>query len=156
MKRQFCRATVHVNNRQKTRHLRSTSISGLKTMDTSVVHGYPLLGLLNGSLFSLSLLYSRHSQMHTHTHTSAHRFTSDTSSGEAFCIWRRPNSLGWLSEKRLWPQIMKHIIGPAFTLSRERRSVFVCLPVSVSVCLPVWGTLFIYFSSFLFKSRIEM
>lgn len=68
----------------------------------------------------------------THPHTDLQRGTPNDG---AFCIWRRPNSLGWLSEKRLWPQIMKYIIGPAFTVKRENiQYVWVCPCVCLSVC----------------------
>lgn len=82
--------------------------------------------------FKLFLLICSHSLFPSHTHTHTHSQV-DTQSDGALCIWRRPNSLGWLSEKRLWPQIMKCIIGPAFTVKRENMFVYVCLPVCVSL-----------------------
>lgn len=129
------------------------------------VHSYILLCLLKCSLSFNSfftLISLSRSLSHTHTQKACQQIYKRHLEWEAFSIWRRTNSLGWLSEKRLWPQIMKHIIGPAFTLKkregwaieREEVCACVCLAQSVSVWLPV-RKLF-YFILFLLKSSVAV
>lgn len=68
----------------------------------------------------------------SHSNTHARRLTSDTWSEGAFCVWKMPNSLVWLSVQFLWLQIMKSIIGTTFA-EGEYFCLFACPPDSQSV-----------------------